>query len=475
MSMKHKGDKRFNFLYNIDKDKSVKKFEDYAKSLEGLLNTDMVIGSDITGFETGISNEEYDSLKEKLEVILPVLHLHPQSILRICASGFKDSTETIHKVMGAIYEVCAKLNESCVDMFGSEWGILPPPRLRLAHGLKLEENKDLIKLIHGFDAVVEYTLSTNRTLRKVSDFSKLSLGYYDKNKIKYVFSNDLGGLYYFDNKEIENIVVDTKQDILAALQEKPFVVPMVEEKEEQKTEIKEEPKVEPVKEEIKEEEIEPIKEEEKEEPKVIQQINEIEDEITEEENSLEQTLYDLFAELKNNSTDDVVPEEEKLVVPMVEEETQEEKQEVEEEKEEPKEEVHIEESNIDNKDYNSYAEALEDENKIFTYDGNVLSESEKVNDEIFRIRKYVSENTNDLDNDYIEKKISVVNSYNDNSNNSDYAKMYLFLLEREILPDFNTAFKSVEYLYKNKDKEKNNIEKELDRIFNMVTDQYDHE
>ena len=57
MSMKHKSDKRFNFLYSIEQNKSVKKFEDYSKNLESLINGGLVIGSDIIGFEEEVNTE----------------------------------------------------------------------------------------------------------------------------------------------------------------------------------------------------------------------------------------------------------------------------------------------------------------------------------------------------------------------------------------------------------------------------------
>ena len=127
----------------------------------------------------------------------------------------------------------------------------------------------------------------------------------------------------------------------------------------------------------------------------------------------------------------------------------------------------------DNVIYNSYQEALIAENNLFTFGGNVLSEAEKVNDELIKIRNYIALHNLDLDTDYLENKIKIINNYNQNSNNSDYAKMYLFLLEREMFPELSTSFKTIEYLYQNKNKEKDNYEKELNRIFALVTEQYD--
>ena len=422
MSMKHKGDKRFNFVYSIEQNKAVKKFEDYAKSLESLLQGGVVIGSEITGFE-----ESFDGLRAKLEWILPVLHIHPNSVLRIHANAFDDYTTNIYEVLRAIKEVSIKLNEACCDLFGSEWGILPPPIIRIAHGLRLENHEEIVRLIKEFDGVIEYSLSVNKALRNIKDYSKLSLAFYDKNKIKYVFSNDGGGMFYYKENEIDEEFVNTKKEIMNIInEEKPEVKKKAKEEiPEEKYEIKEE-----YKEEVNSNGIHLINDV-KDFKEIVKNDNEIpayvvDDEPLEDESVLEQTLYDIFSELKK-----------------------------------------------DNKVFDSYDHALEEENNLFSIDGKNISESEKVNDEIKKIRSYIALHDLDIDNEYLEKKINIINSYNENSNNSDYAKMYLFLLEREMFPDLNTSLKSIEYLYQNKNSEKEGIEKELDRILNLVIDQYD--
>ena len=437
MSMKHKGDKRFNFLYSIDQNKTVKKFEDYAKSLESLIKGKVVIGSEITGFE-----ENYEGLEEKLEWILPVLHIHPNSVLRIHAESFSDHTSNILEVLKAIKTVSIRLNETCADLFGSEWGILPPPIIRIAHGLRLEDNQELIKLIKEFDAVIEYSLSANKALRNIKDYSKLSLAFYDKNKIKYVFSNDGGGMFYYKENEIDEELETTKKEIKSIINE-----------------VKEKPVEEEIKETIEEIEkpIEEITEVIEEEPVLNHNAEEIEahvenDEPLEEESELEQTLYDIFADFKKDNDVDIF--------------------------EELKKEANNTDMFTDNKEddnTDSFERALDEENKLFSYNGKVLSETEKVHDELLKIRSYVVSHSLDIDVDYLNNKINIINSYNENSNNNDFAKMYLFLLEREMFPDLETSFKSIEYLYKNKDKEKQGFEKDLDRLFNLVIEQYDND
>ncbi len=442
MSKKHTNDKRFSFIYSIDKNKSVKKFDDFSRSLESLFQSNSVIGCDITGFEE-YDSSEYDSLKEKLESILPVLRIHNDSVLRIHACDFVDSSNSIHEVLKAIRETMNKINESCVDLFGKEWGTFNPPSIRIANCLKLDEKDDLVSLIKSFDATIEYNLSSNRALKKVSDYSKVSLAYYDKNNIKYVFSTDGNGMYYTDTTS--NLV--GTDDIKEAINE------------------------------VKNIKVEPI-EEEKEE--VSDNITSIEGENqTYKEDELEQTLFDIFSDLKKDS--DGAPILEPLQEDKIEEEVKEEdlKEEVKENipVEEKEEELPTYESiSLDSFDFSndSYEGALEEENLLFTENGKVLSEQEKVEKELSRIKEYLKENKNDLDMNYITSKINMVKSYNENSSFSDYAKMYLFLLEREMFPDLETYLKSIEYLYNNKSKEKNNIERELDRIFNLVTEQYDN-
>ena len=416
MSKKHPNDKRFNFIYSIDKNKSIKKFDDYSRSLESLFQSKAVIGCDLVGFEK-YDSSEYESLKEKLESIIPVLKIHDNSVLRIHAHDFTDCSNNIKDVLRAIRETLSRINECCVDLFGKEWGLVNPPNIRIANCLKLDQKDDLVNLIKSFDATIEYNLSSNLALKKVSDYSKVSLAYYDKNNIKYVFSTDGNGMYYVDNTD--NLV--GSEDIKKTINE-----------------------------------VKSINEAEKEEDVfdavdmgVIDNISSIEGENqTYQSEELENTLYDIFSDLKkdNNGT------------PILEL---------------PKDEDKNYESISLDSYTNTYQDALEEENLLFTKDGKLLSEQEKVETELSRIENFLK-NKKDLDINYINSKINMVKSYNENSNSSDYAKMYLFLLEREMFPDLESYLKSIEYLYNNKSKEKDNIEKELDRIFNLVTEQYDN-
>ena len=206
MCKKHKDNDSFKLLYSIDRMKSVSEYASASKNLEKLLNTGMVIGTDIIGFETPLIGSEYDNFKEKLEWILPVLHIHPGSVLRIHAGEFKDSTENVYNTLRAIKEVSKNINESCVNIFGEEWGILPPPMIRIGHGINIEKKPELIQLLKEFDAVVEFNISSNYALGHVDDLNNLPIKYYDDNDIKYVFATDGGGMYITSLLQEQNLV-----------------------------------------------------------------------------------------------------------------------------------------------------------------------------------------------------------------------------------------------------------------------------
>ena len=634
MSRKHPNDKRFSFIYSIDKDKSVKKFEEYAKSLEMLFDTNMLSGADLNGFEV-LTDKEYSSLREKFECVLPVLRIHPGSVLRLHASNYTDSTDNIYKALTCLRDAIIKINEACVDLFGSEWGTLNPPALRIAHPIRFENHSDLVNLVKAFNATIEYDLSSNKSLKTV-DHDKISLAFYDKNDIKYVFSSDGGGMFYTDYnqdligaaeihdtikemKELTEEVEDDEDEITDTELTKEFDTYNEEPKEEEEVKpvfdafpnevptTKEEVIVEePKKEETVEVKKEEISEEEAEDEDIFDNIDLNVDDVSLEEDDiyhdeeLEQTLYDLFADIRKEKKDEIqaeltkfeetiklddedeglqpveepvveeenvvienpieqheevvglspeetdgltlvfgepkekeepkedpIVEEEEIVEPVMEEEPTEEvvddtpldeeteiapepevedtldeedvefenptedyeatlEEEANEEEITKDEDDYLEKTNIipvltkefidepvkPNNTFDSYAEALEEENLLFTRDGVLLSEKEKVEDELSKVLELIDLNP-DLNMEYINNKIERIRELNENSNTSDNAKMYLFLLEREMFPQLITDLKSIEYLYKHKDKEKNNIEKELNRLFGLVSDQYE--
>ncbi len=391
MSDKHKDDDNFKFLYSIDRLKNVKAFSNAAKSLEPLLESGSVIGIDIMGSEHPLEGEEYSLFKEKLEWILPVLHIHPNSVLRIHASEFKDCTDNILNTLKAIRETANKINESCSDLFGESWGVIPPPRIRIGHGVNINENEELIHLIHDFGAVIEFNISSNVALGHVDDLENLPIKYYDDNDINYVFATDGGGMYSTSLLQEQNIVNNLQTSNSS-----------------------------PRKQEVKSDFVKSAKESEEVEVKSSKSISEVKED--------ERDLMNKYLDYKDK--------------------------------------------NFKFKRFESFDEALKYENELFNNAN--INELDKINMELFKIRRFINDNDLQIDMNYFNTKMNVIEKYCQDKNLSDYAKMYLYLFEKELLKDFDSSFKSVEYLYYI-DIGNDSVEDYLKRVLNLVIEQYNND
>ena len=354
---KYKEEDYFDFLYSVDRNKNVKTFSNAAKNMESLLNDNSIIGIDIVGNEYPLNEEEYSSLKEKLEWILPVLHIYPNCILKVHANDLVDCTDNVLKVLRAIKETTNKINDCCSDLFGESWGVIPPPKIVLGYGANIKDNNELIHLIKDFDATIELNTSSNNSLD-----NDLDVKYYDNSNIKYVFVTEGSGMYYTSSNQ-ENNQTPKQEEI-------------------------------------------------------------IEEESNNEEEIVEETVSESFEHKKDT--------------------------------------------------FGNFDIALECEDKLFMVDGNRISESEKINSELLKINEYINDNEKDIDSNYLNTKINIVKKYCGDKNLSEYAKMYLFLLENELFSDMDSAFKSIEYLY-NLEFPGDRIESYLKRILNLVSEQYEND
>ncbi|MBR4178157.1 MAG: hypothetical protein IKR57_02270 [Bacilli bacterium] len=380
----HKNNNRVKFLYSIDRFKSEEKYKDAASHLESMLESKMTIGVEITGFEHDIN----DNFKDKLEWILPVLHMHPNSILRVHAGEFKDSSDNIYNALLAIQGAAFDINKSCMDLFGEEWGIVPPPRIRIGHSVTLEKNPELIKLIKEMGAVVEFSVSSSYALGNVNDLSKLPIDYYDKEGIDYIITTDGAGIYSTSLNQEQNIINNSS------------IV-----------------NVKPTKQAFKGKYVENASETEE------REVEESKKDYTVKEK--DKNLYERYMEYKSNKGESL--------------------------------------------GYDSYTEALEAEKSVFFEENKDISEYEKVNLELFRIRRYIMDTNPDINYDYVRNRLETIERYNEDKR-SDFAKIFLYLLEREVFTEIDSSFKSLEYLsYGNTSDE---FENDLRKLFKMVSDLY---
>ncbi len=214
MSKKHSKDNSFNLLLSIRRDKDIKSFRRAARDLEELLGTSKVIGADVMGLEKELTGDELANFKNSLTCIIPVLHMYPNSLLRLHASEFKDAKNNLFESLKTIQEIQDELNKSCQSLFKQDWGKIPPPRIRVGHGVNILQNPELVDLLKDLDVTVEINVSSNYALGNIDSLNDVPISFYKKNGIKHVISTDGGGVYTTDIHQEENLLKeDTKESI----------------------------------------------------------------------------------------------------------------------------------------------------------------------------------------------------------------------------------------------------------------------
>lgn len=373
-SEEHKHDNRFNLLYSIDRTNKVEDFKKSSKNLEELLNTDKVIGVDIMGNEKELKGSEREDFKKKLMWLLPVLHIHPESVLRIHASEFVNASDNMLETLRIIDEVTKELRDACADLFGREWGVVPPPRIRIGHGVNISENPELVKLIQKYDVIVEINASSNFALGHIKSIDQIPLKYYKDNNIDYVISTDGGGVYSTSIHQEENLLKN------------------------------------------KEEDGSPSKKTEESQIKINGSGN---------PNKDDKELFDKIKEYQES---------------------------------------------WDTKEhYDSFLDALAEEQKRVPD----VFEKGQVNDELQELTRYIMDNDVELDNEYFGKMINIIKKLNE-ADKSDYSRIFLYLLEKELFPKRETPFKTLYYIdtLNNGKAKVSFLEENLRRLFEVVKDEY---
>ena len=191
----------FKFLKSIDRTDPAKEFRmavRLADNLE-LYFEDKVIGIDIMGNEEPLSEADFDanfsqSFYNKLYPLVISLNKVNNSVLRLHAGEFRDATANVYASLKIIDIIVSKTNI-----------IVPPPIIRIGHGINIDRNNRVIELLKKFDCIVELNISSNYALSNIENFNNLPLKYYQNNGIKYVISTDGAGMYRTSNLQEKNI------------------------------------------------------------------------------------------------------------------------------------------------------------------------------------------------------------------------------------------------------------------------------
>lgn len=148
------------------------------------------VGFDFMGFETPLDEEELrktgrKSWYRKIDAVLEVLSLFPNSVLRIHsgeAVGTEENSEKLFRIIDEIKK-------------DKKYGDFPPPEFRIGHGVhyvKTDYYYDFLKKNH---AIVEINGTSNIKLSNITSISELPYIDYLEHGIPIALSTDGHGAY----------------------------------------------------------------------------------------------------------------------------------------------------------------------------------------------------------------------------------------------------------------------------------------
>ena len=176
------------FLLSTDRSRSLKNMRQSIKSLRTLLVTSFAVGIDIMGQERPFSREELDpnnskSFEKKLEMAFDELLQHNDTTLRIHSGEIPSKDNTL-------------LTLRMIEHIATKKGItIPPPEIRIGHGLHFNPSEDYLSLLKKFHCIVELNASSNYGLGNIKDYSEVPYSYYLEHDIPVVIATDGHGLY----------------------------------------------------------------------------------------------------------------------------------------------------------------------------------------------------------------------------------------------------------------------------------------
>ena len=190
------------FLLSTGRGRPIREMKRSAKSLELALSKGMTVGFDIMGVEDSLTDLEktYDttnnskSFKRKLEILIETLikDQEHKNTLRIHSGESRKSYDNTEWVLNTLKEI----KEDYRVNQGLE--ILPPPELRIGHGLYFRKSQNYIDRLREFEAIIEINASSNFGLNNVDSYKDIPYDYYLENGIPVVIATDGHGLYDTD-------------------------------------------------------------------------------------------------------------------------------------------------------------------------------------------------------------------------------------------------------------------------------------
>ena len=206
------------FLLSTDRSNSLKNFKQSAKDLKKLLKNGVAVGFDIMGQERELSQAELDKSDNS-----PTSRSFKQKLLTII-SQFQNTNNTTLRLHSGENECSNKNTEIILKMLEQieqeEKITIPPPEIRIGHGIYFDKNDDYLRLLKKFKCIVEINASSNLALSNISSYKQIPYGYYLENNIPIVISTDGHGLYDTNIKKENEIAqkqtrIDQYKNMLA--------------------------------------------------------------------------------------------------------------------------------------------------------------------------------------------------------------------------------------------------------------------
>ncbi len=169
---------------------AVRSFEKAAKSLQDVLNNGNGVGFDILGEETKLTDQELDyndktnSFMVKLELLFDTLLMYDNTTLRVHSGETNCSFTNTINVLKMIDLISKKRNI-----------VIPPPEIRIGHGLYFDGSKEYIDLLKKFKCIIEINATSNLKLSNVESLEKMPYNFYLSHGIPVVICTDGHGIY----------------------------------------------------------------------------------------------------------------------------------------------------------------------------------------------------------------------------------------------------------------------------------------
>jgi len=190
-----------SFLLSTDRSKVSKDFNQSSRYMANLIDKGLSVGFDVMGSELPLSTLDMDrtskfGLEQKLTPVIQKLHAFKHTTLRVHSGETRGSNENTEKVLTVIERIADSLNI-----------VIPPPQIRIGHGVYFNNTKEYLRLLKKFNCIIEINASSNYALDNIDSYVDIPYNYYLDNDIPVVICSDGHGVYD-TTKEMEDIIAE---------------------------------------------------------------------------------------------------------------------------------------------------------------------------------------------------------------------------------------------------------------------------